>query len=119
MKTKYWIILLSLLLAASLALSIPLFRSGEEAKFAQIISDGQTVRTVSLAIDQEITIPSPLGGSNSVTVKDGKIGVTDATCPDLYCMERGMCSGGIQIVCLPNRLIIRFLEDQGVDSVVG
>ena len=119
MKTKYWIMLFSLLLAACLGLSIPLLKPREEAKFAQIISDGQTVMTLSLAIDQQITVPSPLGGSNTVTVKDGTVGVTDASCPDHYCMKRGMCSGGTQIVCLPNRLIIRFLADQGVDSVVG
>ena len=119
MKTKYWIILLALLLAVCLGLSIPLLLPGEEAKFAQITSNGETIMTLSLATDQEITIPSPLGGSNTVIVKDGRIGVTDASCPDHYCMQRGMCSSGAQIVCLPNRLIIRFLEDQGVDSVAG
>ena len=119
MKTKYWIVLFSVLLAVCLGLSTPLLLSNEDATFAQITSDGQAVMTLSLSIDQEITVPSPLGGSNTVTVKDGKIGVTDASCPDHYCMKRGMCSSGAQIVCLPNRLIIRFLADQGVDSVVG
>ena len=119
MKSKYWIMFFSVLLVCCLALSIPVLMPGEEAKFAQITSDGQMIMTLSLSIDQDITIPSPVGGSNTVTVKGGKIGVTEASCPDHYCMKRGMCSGGSQIVCLPNRLIIRFLEDQSVDSVVG
>ena len=55
----------------------------------------------------------------AIAVKDGKIGVTAATCPDHTCMDRGMCSNGVQIVCLPNKLIIRFLNDQTVDSMVG
>ena len=119
MKTKYWIMLFSVLLVACLGLSTPLLLPGEEAAFAQITSDGETIITLSLDTDQEITVQSPLGGSNTVTVKDGKIGVTNASCPDHYCIKRGMCSSGAQIVCLPNRMIIHFLEDQGVDSVVG
>ncbi len=119
MKTKYWILLFSVILALCLGLSIPLLLPGENAAFAQITSDGKQVMTLSLSVDQEVTIPAPAGGSNTITVKDGKIGVTEASCPDHYCMDRGMCSGGTQIVCLPNRLIIRFLEDQAVDFVVG
>ena len=119
MKTKYWIMLFAILLAVCLGLSIPLLQPRKEAKLAQITSDGQTVMTLSLSIDQQITVPSPLGGSNTVTVKDGKIGVTDASCPDHYCMKRGLCSGGNQIVCLPNRLIIHFLGVQEIDAISG
>lgn len=118
MKTKYWIILLTVILAACIGLSIPLLFPGEDAQYAEIISNGQTIRIVDLSIDQEFTVETS-GGSNTVTVKDGKIGVTSATCPDHYCMDRGMCSGGAQIVCLPNKLVIRFQGAQSVDTVVG
>ena len=119
MKTKYWIMLFSAILTACLGLSILLLMPGEEARFAQIISDGKKIMALTLAVDQEVTIPSPLGGSNTVTVKDGKIGVTDASCPDHHCIRRGMCSSGSQIVCLPNRLVIHFLDDEVVDFVAG
>ena len=46
-------------------------------------------------------------------------GLTEADCPDGYCMDRGFCSGGAQIVCLPNRLVISFLASEEVDFVVG
>ena len=42
-----------------------------------------------------------------------------SNCPDHYCMARGMCSSGTQIVCLPNGLIIQFLEAQPIDAVIG
>ncbi|MBQ5653356.1 MAG: hypothetical protein IIV28_00995, partial [Alistipes sp.] len=29
-----------------------------------------------------------------ITVQDGKIGVSEATCPDHYCMKRGYCNSG-------------------------
>ena len=118
MKTKYWIILLAVILAVSLGLSIPLLLPGEDAAYAEIISDGKTVTIVDLKIDQTFSVLTPDGG-NIITVQDGKIGVTQADCPDHYCMDRGMCSSGAQIVCLPNKLIIRFKGSQTVDTVVG
>lgn len=119
MKTKYWIILLSGIVILCLGLSIPLLFSDQDGAFAQIISDGHIMQTVDLRTDQEIQITTNQGGRNTVTVRDGAIGVTEANCPDHYCMDRGMCSGGTQIVCLPNRLIIRFCGNQPVDSIAG
>ena len=119
MKTRYWVILLSVILVLCLGLSIPLLLPGEDAAFAEIISNGQVMHTVPLNINLEIHVTTDSGGENTITVKDGKIGVTAANCPDHYCMDRGMCSGGTQIVCLPNRLIIRFVGEQAVDSVAG
>ena len=114
MKTKTWIILIAVVAAVCIFLSLPLF-SQEQARFARITSKGQVVKTVDLSVDQEFTVD----GSNTVTVKDGKIAVTWASCPDHYCMKRGFCSGGTDIVCLPNRLIIEFLGEQPVDAAVG
>ncbi|MBQ2854783.1 MAG: NusG domain II-containing protein [Oscillospiraceae bacterium] len=119
MKTKYWIALLAVILVVCLGCSIPLLIPGEAAAYAEIISDGQVMHVVDLKIDREIHITTDRGGSNTVTVSDGKIGVTAANCPDHYCMDRGFCSSGAQIVCLPNKLVIRFIGSQSVDTVVG
>ena len=114
MKTKTWIILFAVIAAACIALSLPLLRQ-EEARFAEITSKGQLVKTVDLQIDQEFTVD----GHNTVTVQGGKIAVTWADCPDHYCMKRGFCSGGTDIVCLPNRLVISFVGEQEVDAAIG
>ncbi len=117
MKTKYWILILAVtvllcgIAAALLFLSAP-------ATHAQIISNGEVLRTVDLKVDQEFTVHNG-EEYNIVTVRDGKIAVTEATCPDEYCMRRGWCSGGMQIVCLPNSLIIRFTADTEIDGVSG
>ena len=114
MKTKYWIIgfaVLALLCAGAMMVTY----NTEEMAFAEIYSAGDLVKTVDLAIDQEFTI----GGHNTVTVSGGKIAVTWADCPDGYCMARGWCNSGTDIVCLPNRLVIRFVGEQEVDAAVG
>ena len=119
MKTKYWIILLTCVLVLCLGLGIPLLMPGEAATHAEIISDGQVMHRVNLLVDREITVTTDDGGRNVITVKDGKIGVTEASCPDHYCMHRGMCNSGAQIVCLPNKLVIRFVGETEIDMVVG
>ena len=119
MKTKTWILLLAVILVVCLGLSIPMLLPGEAAAYAEIISDGQVMHIVDLNMDREITITTNNGGRNVITVKGGKIAVTEASCPDHYCMDRGYCNSGTQIVCLPNRLVIRFLGEQPIDAVVG
>ena len=114
MKTKYWLIGFAVLAVICLVCSLPLLHH-EAASSAEIYSDGKLIKTVSLFIDQEFTV----NGHNTVTVKDGTIAVTDADCPDGYCMKRGFCSGGTDIVCLPNRLVIHFVAESDIDAVVG
>ena len=114
MKTKYWLMIFAAVAAACIALSLPLLRT-EQARFAKITSKGVEVKTIDLLVDQEFTVD----GKNTVTVKDGAIAVTWADCPDHYCMKRGFCTGGTDIVCLPNRLVISFVGEQEVDAAVG
>ena len=118
LKTKIWIILLAVLLALSLAAGLFLLSGGEDASRAEIWSDGELLYTLDLSVDQKLEIHCG-SGVNEITVKDGSIAVTEANCPDGYCMDRGFCSGGVQIVCLPNRLVIKFVGEQTVDAVVG
>ena len=119
MKTRTWIILLAAVLVLCAGAGAFLLSPGEASDFARITSSGNVIKTVNLRIDQEFTINAENGGSNTITVKDGKIAVTEATCPDHYCMERGFCNSGTQIVCLPNRLVIQFQGQQEIDAVVG
>ena len=119
MKTKYWVFLMAAILVLCIGFSIPVLLPGEAATHAEIISEGHVLETVLLSQDREFTITNTQGGENTITVRDGKIAVTQATCPDHYCMHRGYCNSGAQIVCLPNSLVIRFVGQQEIDIVVG
>ena len=118
MKSRSWAILLASILVVCIGISVALM-NGKPAARAEISSNGEVVQIVDLRIDQEFTVTAPDGGSNTITVRDGKIAVTYADCPDGYCVQRGFCNSGTQIVCLPHRLVIRFLDEQKIDGVVG
>ena len=119
MKTKYWVALMAAMLMICAGLSLFLLMPGEDATHAEIASGGEILRTVDLRIDQEFTVTLEDGSYNTVTVKDGRIAVTSASCPDQYCAKRGWCAGGAQIVCMPNGLVITFTDDADVDFAVG
>ena len=117
MKTKVWIFLLGGIILVCAVLSA-LLLGGGQADYAEVYSDGKLLYTMDLRLNREETVQSEFG-TNVITVKDGAIAVTHADCPDGYCMRRGFCSGGTEIVCLPNRLVIRFGAQQEIDAAVG
>ena len=114
MKTRYWIALFALLAAVCLG-ATALLSGGEPAASVEIRSDGKLVAVLPLNVDRELDV----GGHNTVTIRDGRVAVTWADCPDHYCMQRGFCDRGREIVCLPNRLVIRFLGRQDIDLSIG
>ncbi len=117
MKTKFWVFIIGGILLLSAALSILLLQDGQ-ADFAEVYSDGTLIYTLDLRINQEKTVEGEYG-TNVITVKNGAVAVTYADCPDGYCKKRGFCQGGTEIVCLPNRLIVRFVGEQTVDAAAG
>ena len=117
-KTRIWIVIIAVLLLICAGLSLWILIPRGEASAVEIWSDGVLIDTWSLSVPQSMTVGYG-EGYNVVTVKHGKVAVTEATCPDHYCMQRGFCNSGVQIVCLPNRLVLKFVGGQEVDFVVG
>ena len=117
MKTKYWILAIAIVLVLSVGASILLYNN-KDAAAVQVYSEGELLYTLPLAVDTTVTVETDRG-TNTITVKDGKVAVTEASCPDHYCMKRGWCAGGNQIVCLPNRLVLQFTDKAPLDGVSG
>ena len=118
MKSKTWAILIGAVLVVCLAIGGWLRWAKQDAAYAEVWSNGTLLYTMDLSVNQQFTVSTPLG-TNTIMVRDGKIAVTAADCPDGYCKDRGFCAGGLQIVCLPNKLEIRFVGETEVDGVVG
>lgn len=84
-------------------------------KNVEIVSNGNVLYSFDLSEteNQSITIMSADGkSSNTIRIENGTICVSDAECPDKTCVKSGILkSEGLPIVCLPNKLIIRFSEE--------
>ena len=89
------------------------------AVMAEVYQGGELVRTLSLDEDMAFEI----GGkyTNTITVRNGEIAITESDCPGEDCVHSGAIhSSGRSIVCLPNAVEVRVVyEASDVDFVVG
>lgn len=119
-------IFLCLVFICSLLFLISNYRKkGGENGYACIYQDGVLVKTVPLEKETTFLIEGKNGAYNKISVQDGSIGITEASCPDFLCGKMGFINKGpVPITCLPNRLVIEIKskreagEAEEVDGVV-
>ena len=69
----------------------------------RITVNGEEYGTYSLSKDQVI----PINDTNVCEIKNGKVTMIEATCPDHYCMkQKAVDEHGGSIICLPNKVVI-------------
>lgn len=86
----------------------------------QIVQDGTILYRFDLSKAKDQTIDIEYDGRiNSLQIENGKIRVLEADCQDHTCIRMGWLeSGNLPIVCLPNHLIIEFVDtDENIDAV--
>ncbi len=106
------LVIVGLVFTVSLVLVLLGMRPPEQ-KLVEIVQDGTVLYTVDLAAaqDTEYRIEAPDGSWNRVCIRGGEIYMADAGCPDQTCVKMGTLKAeGLPIVCLPNKLVIRFKE---------
>jgi hypothetical protein len=84
------------------------------SQWVEIVQGNEVLYTINLATakDQDIDIEYN-GSHNVVTISNGEIYVSSADCNDHTCVNMGVLkSSSLPIVCLPNRLIIRFKSEE-------
>ena len=91
-------------------------RSGE-GHLAQVSVDGKVQGTYSLDKDRTIEIKSS-EGKNILIIKEGKVEMKEADCPDKYCVKQGKIKNvGETIVCLPHKVVVEIEKtSKGTDS---
>ena len=58
------------------------------------------------------------GRINTVKIENHQIRMAKAECPDNTCVHMGWLDSSAPIVCLPNHLVIQFVEDDSnIDSI--
>lgn len=105
------VLLLSVSVTAVLLLLI-LSLIPKGGKYAVVRSDGEIAAKLPLNEDTTYTIENSRG-YNVITVKDGRVSVTDASCPDGICRRTGWISGSDDlsvIVCAPNGITVSIEE---------
>ena len=103
-KKKDWILILLILVVAGAAYGIHEFAGSKGADVVTVKVDGKVTGTYPLDKDQKIKIN---GGTNILTIKNGKAKMTDADCPDqLYVHQKAASKNHESIICLPNKVVV-------------
>ena len=124
MKTRTWILIFAGLLAVCLAAWLLLPGLLSKGSAVGIYQDGKLLKTVDLSAVTGTTTFTVTGdaGENVIEISPGSICVRSADCPDQTCVKHGpLQSGGTPIICLPNRLVIKWLDDTDTeyDAMTG
>lgn len=97
------------------------FRSVQQ-NIAEIYIDGNLVRRVLLRPDfQETYRIGEASHYNVIEIRNGRIRMKEADCPDQDCVKMSWISlAPQQIVCLPRRIVIKIVpaQAQDVDDIV-
>ena len=77
-----------------------------------VIRDGvQNVYELPLGQDATKTVTTDLG-TNVIEIKDGRVHVEEADCPNQDCVHQGWIdAAGQQIVCLPHKLTVDIVDE--------
>lgn len=120
-KTKDLYLFGMIIVAGILAVFIYNFLYSGEGTRVVISVDGVDTATYSLLESRELVVPGYDGLTCTVVIRDGRVSVSHADCPDKICVAHHEISGtGECIVCLPSRIIARVEGDTPaeLDAVV-
>jgi hypothetical protein len=110
------IVLIIITLGSSAVVFINSHKSYDE-KYVEISVKGKLYKKLPLDnnLNETITVESELG-KNIVQISNGKVKISEATCPDKICVEDGAISNpGGMLVCLPNKVVVQ-IKGQNSDT---
>ena len=113
-KQDIWLIAGILVIALAAALIWQLRK--ETGAHVIVRIDGSATAEYSLNQDREVELEGYQGGKNLMRIRDGRVSVTEADCPDGICVNEGEIQySGQTIVCLPHRIVI---EIEGAEEAL-
>lgn len=88
------------------------------SKKVVITVDGKIFKEVELKENTNLDIDvNTQYGNNEVHIENGEVHMHESDCKDKICMKMGKISlSGDSIICLPNRLMVKIVEDKPSDD---
>ena len=120
-KTRMDILFLAGLLILGLLLAGFVYLPHEEnGSVVEVRVKGKVTATYPLSSNIEKTITTEDGDSNTFCIKDQKVTMTHASCPDQICVRtKGISKTGESIVCLPHQIVLAITSAQTSPELDG
>ncbi|MDO4632797.1 MAG: NusG domain II-containing protein [Eubacteriales bacterium] len=111
-KVRTLILLAVLLIGSAAALYLQKHTLQEDGTYAIVQVNGEVAAKMPLSKDNSMVVGDGKKDYNIVEVKDGKVRMNDADCPDKICVNTGWVSdSGSVIACLPHGVIVIVAND--------
>ena len=88
----------------------------KNSNYANVYYNNRLILIIDLSISKEYSVDG-YNGVVKLKVKDNKIKVIEETSKNHICSKEGYTNSGV-IVCLPNKIIINFSNDE-LDAIAG
>lgn len=112
MKKKWPLMLVVAILLLGIVGSIWVLQR-PDTSMIEIVQDDTVLYTLDLEQTEDQIIEVEYDSRiNRIEIKDHRIHMLEAECPDNTCVHMGWLESAALIVCLPNRLVIRFADSE-------
>lgn len=89
----------------------------KDAGKVSISVNGKIEKVLNLNEDTVYEYENDKGYTNTVSISEGKVRMTDANCPDGLCVHQGIISkDGEMIVCLPHGLVVEIESTEEAEA---
>lgn len=90
----------------------------KEGNTALVYYEDKVIMTLDLNINKEYTVEGYLGDV-IIEVKDKKVRVKEEVSPKHLCSKEEYTSSSLKpIICLPNKIVIKVVDNEEIDGVV-
>lgn len=120
LKKNDWILIAGILIIALVAILCMTWNKKEGGEVIVTV-DKKIYKTLPLSEDATLLIGEKTADYNILEIKDGKVRMTEANCPDKICVEhRAVHYDHESIICLPHKVTVEIHggEDSDVDVMV-
>ena len=101
------IALILIILALSTAILIVTRSRKEQGAYVIVMVENTEIARYSMTVNGIYDINANNGKTNRIEIRDGRVRMIEASCPNHLCIRQGWISlEGQSIVCLPNRVTV-------------
>ncbi len=114
------VILAGVLLLIAFGLIVTLSLTKQKGDIVCVKIDGKEAYRYSINenVDTVIYTGDDNQGKNRIVIKNGRVYVADANCPDKICAEhRAIENANESIICLPHKIVVEIISNNGENQM--
>lgn len=112
MKRNDWILIILIIVGMGVCFLFTWSGKKGRGQTVTVTVDGTVKGSYSLSEDRTVTLDT----GNTFCIRDGRVSMESATCPDQYCVRhKEICADGETIICLPHKVVIRIRSTNGAE----